>query len=319
MNAMPDKPDIPATTNLVLALAICAGFSLSLSGMPYLLGSHLWAMLLITLLLVPLNTPLWSLIHEAIHRNFHPNRAVNEFTGRAMSILFGASFGVLRFGHLMHHQYNREWENEYYSSNNRASKFKALTAHYFHMLGGLYVTEVAASYLIALCPTPVTRKIARHLLSDDRHFEAVMNSLLKADNVRRIRTDCLWITFIYTCVFMIFGAAWIVPVVTLLGRAVIISIMDNSYHYGTPQDGSVPAKELETSKFYSRFILNFNYHLTHHNYVHLPWSKLEAKHEEERIPYAQKLGPALFEQFKGPIKITPSVIASEAKQSRMLK
>ncbi len=295
---MLDKPDIPATTNIILALAICIGFTLSLSVMPYLLGSHFWAMLLITLLLVPLNTPLWSLIHEAIHRNFHPNRAANEFAGRAMSILFGASFGVLRFGHLMHHQYNREWESEYYTG----SKLKAWTGHYFHILGGLYLTEVAASYLIALCPAPVTRKVARHLLSDDRHFEAVMNSLLKADNVKKIRTDCLWITFIYACVFMIFGAAWIVPVAALLGRAVIISLMDNSYHYGTPQDGSVPAKELETSNFYSRFILNFNYHLTHHNHVHLPWSKLASKHEEESTPYTQKLGPALFEQFKGPIK-----------------
>ncbi|PZP57208.1 MAG: hypothetical protein DI586_01045 [Micavibrio aeruginosavorus] len=297
-DSMPDKSEIPASTNLVLAFAIGAAFVLTLTVMPYWLGGHVWAMLLITLLVVPLNTPLWSLIHEAIHRNFHPHRTVNEFAGRSLSILFGASFGVLRFGHLMHHQYNRDWENEYYSG----SKLAAWIKHYFHMLGGLYITEVATSYLVALCPAPLTRKLARRLFSDDRHFEAVMNSLLKADNVKRIRTDCLWITFIYTCVFMIFGAAWIVPVVALLGRAVIISIMDNSYHYGTPQDGSVPAKELETSNFYSRFILNFNYHLTHHNHVALPWSRLAEKHKEEMTPFNEGLGTALAAQFKGPIK-----------------
>ncbi len=294
---MPDKSDIPAATNLILAVAISAILITSLTAMPFFLGSHLWAMVMVTLLLVPLNTPLWSLIHEAIHRNFHPDRSLNEFAGRFLSILFGASFGVLRFGHLMHHQYNREWESEYYEG----SKLKAFAAHYFHLLGGLYLIEVMMSYLVALSPAPLIRKIARRLFNDDRHYEAVLNSVLKADNVAKIRTDCLWITFLYTCVFLAFKAAWIVPMIALLGRAVIISVMDNSYHYGTPEDGSVAAKELKTSSLYSRFILNFNFHLTHHKHVALPWSKLAEKHEEEMTPYAQKLGPALLEQFKGPI------------------
>lgn len=290
---------IPQKTNLILSSAILALFIFSLA-MPLLIGANIWALLLVTLILVPFNTPLWSLIHEAIHKNFHSNKNFNEISGRIMSIIFGASFGVLRFGHLMHHQYNRDWESEYYTG----SKIKSYLHHYFQMLGGLYITEVVMSFLIAILPEVLTKKIARKVFSDNRHYQAVLNSLLKIENVQKIRTDCLWIVFIYACAFLIYGPNWGVLALGLLVRAVIISIMDNSYHYGTPADGSLAAKELETSQTYSRFILNFNYHLTHHNNVALPWSELANTHEANATPYAEKLGPALLAQFKGPIKVS---------------
>ena len=289
--------DIPGKTNLTITGVILALYLTSLLVMPYLMGQHPWLMTFITLLLIPLNTPLWSLIHEAIHKNFHSHKQVNEIAGRVMSVIFGASFGILRFGHLMHHQYNRDWESEYYTG----SKIKAFAHHYFQMLGGLYLTEVLMSFMIAMLPAQASRKIARKIFGDDRHYEAVLNSVLKEQNVGRIRTDCLWIVLLYGCAFMSYGAnAWVLAL-GLLGRAVIISIMDNSYHYGTPEDGSVVAKELETSAPYSRFILNFNYHMTHHQNVSLPWSQLKARHDEQATPYAEKIGSALLAQFKGPI------------------
>ena len=289
----------PGKANLAIAIGILILFLIQLFVMPYLLASHLWLMTLVTLLLVPLNTPLWSLIHEAIHKNFHAHKKLNEFMGRVMSVVFGAGFGVLRFGHLMHHQYNRDWESEHYTG----SRIKAWLHHYFQMLGGLYITEVMMTFLVAALPSVATRKVARAIFKDDSHYQAVLNSLLKVDNVRRLRTDALWIVLLYACAIKAFGAAWPVLLLTLMGRAVIISLMDNSYHYGTPIDGSVPAKELEASSLYSRFILGFNYHLTHHNNVSLPWNRLKETHEANATPYAQKLGPALLEQFKGPIKI----------------
>ena len=259
-------------------------------------------MLAITVVLIPLNTPLWSLVHEAIHKNFHSRKHVNEIGGRIMSILFGASFGVLRFGHLMHHQYNREWESEHYIEPGQ-NRIVAWFSHYFKMLGGLYLTEVLMSFLIALAPKALTRKIARKIFEDDRHHDAVLNSLLKPENIRKIRIDCLATVIVYAGAFYSFEPDWIIPVVALTGRAVIISLMDNAYHYGTPKDNTVIAKELETVPLYSKFILNFNYHVTHHKNVGLPWTKLAEHHAAQNNPYSERLGRALLAQFKGPIKM----------------
>ena len=288
---------IPIRANLILASGIALSFLAILILLPAF-GAPWPVMLIVTLLLIPFNTPLWSLIHEAIHKNFNSRKRLNEDAGRFMGIIYGASFGVLRFGHLMHHQYNRDWENEYYTG----SKLKASVHHYFQMLGGLYLTEVLLSLVVTICPAPVTRKVARVLFDDDRHYEATLNSLLKPANVRQIRIDFILIALLYTGIFTLFGAYWFVPLIALLGRGVIISIMDNAYHYGTPQDNSVMAKELRAPAWYEKFILNFNHHLTHHKNVRLPWNALAEHQTLQENEFAEDLGSAVIAQFKGPIK-----------------
>jgi fatty acid desaturase len=103
---------IPKTLNCALAGLILAAMALQMFVLP-LLGLGPMAMGLAILALIPLNTPFWSLIHEAIHKNFVPDNKANLYAGRLMAVAFGASFHILRFGHLMHHQYNRDWESKY--------------------------------------------------------------------------------------------------------------------------------------------------------------------------------------------------------------
>ncbi|HEY8963190.1 MAG TPA: fatty acid desaturase, partial [Alphaproteobacteria bacterium] len=79
---------------------------LQIIAMPIFLANYPWIMAPIILFLIPLNTPFWSLIHEAVHKNLHHKAPINDALARLMSVVFGASFDVLRFGHLMHHQYN---------------------------------------------------------------------------------------------------------------------------------------------------------------------------------------------------------------------
>ena len=64
-----------------------------------------WGWLLVPIAL--LTNFFWALHHEAIHGGFHQDRQRNLRAGRLMAVLLGSSFHVLRFGHLTHHQYNR--------------------------------------------------------------------------------------------------------------------------------------------------------------------------------------------------------------------
>ncbi len=299
---MTQKPakTLPTRLNLTLSFAILALVLVQMLVMPVLLAGYPWVMAAIILLLTPLNTPFWSLIHEAVHRNFTPYASSNEWAGRIMSIVFGASFDVLRFGHLMHHQYNREWESEIYGTGQNRVVF-ALN-HYFKMLGGLYVTEVLVSFMVAIAPPQVAQKIARASFTDIRHQQAVLNGLLKPRIVNRMRLDCVLIVALYAGMFWLYGAHWPVALWLVGARAVIISLMDNAYHYGTPGDNSVIAKELAVPGPIARFILNFNHHETHHRNVALSWVDLQKAHEDQGLTYTQGLGQALFAQFKGPIK-----------------
>lgn len=295
--------NIPSKINLIISTAIILAILFQLFAMPLLLSEHVFIMAVIVIGFSILNTPFWSLIHEAVHKNFHSNKEANEAFGRFMSVLFGAGFGILRFGHLMHHQYNRDWENEFFDEK-KLHPVPAWIYHYFKMLGGLYLIEVALSFLVAGLPMTLTRKVARKIFSDDRHYQAVLNSILKPGNVWKMRLDCVAILTFYTISAYLYGANWPVLALLIAMRGLVISLMDNAYHYGTPEDNSVTALELKTPGIIEKFILNFNYHLTHHNNTKLSWIELREHHKVQKNQFSEKFSRALFAQFKGPIRTT---------------
>lgn len=291
---------IPKSLNMTAAGGLMLAIGFQLAVLPVWLPEHPWIMAALIVLMIPLNTPFWSLIHEAIHRNMHPGRTANEAWGRMMSVMFGASFHVLRFGHMMHHQYNRDWESEIYSPPQK--KWIVALNHYFKMTCGIYLIEVLLSYLVALTPKRLTQKIADTIFTDDHHRQAVRQMLQKPGNVARLRFDCAMIVLLYGGAFYLYGALWPLLLLLIAGRAFAISFMDNAYHYDTPPDNSVPAKELQVPPLVSRLILNFNYHMTHHKNAGLPWIALEKEHKAKSRSFDGPLLPAMFAQFKGPIE-----------------
>ena len=291
---------IPKRINMTAAGLIMLATLFQLLVLPLVLPTSPWIIAAIIIALAPLNTPFWSLIHEGVHRNMHPNRTANEAWSRIMSIVFGASFHVLRFGHLMHHQYNRDWESEIYSPPQK--KWAVTINHYFKMLCGIYLVEVLLSYLVALTPKNMTQKVADRIFSDEHHRHAVRQMLQKPGNVTRLRVDCAMIALLYGTAFFLYGSLWPLLILLISARALVISIMDNAYHYDTPPDNSIAAKELHVSPLMAKLILNFNYHLTHHKNAGLPWSELAKDHQQKNRSFDGDLVPALLAQFKGPIE-----------------
>jgi fatty acid desaturase len=294
------KKTIPLTSNVLFSASITAVVLLEMFWLPSVSLSHPVLATMVALLLIPLNLPFWSLIHEAIHKNLLPGREVNEAAGRFMSVLFGIPYQVLRFGHLMHHQYNREWEAELYDDNQ--SGIVAHLTHFSKMLGGLYLSEVAAAFALAQLPLKISKRVMKLVFADGRHYEAALNALLKKESVEKIRIDSFIIMLLYGLFFVASGS-WTLPLVIILGRAFAVSLMDNAYHYGTPLDNSVPAKELRASMIFERFILNFNHHLTHHRNPALPWNQLPAQRIKNGGSYTEDLIGAVLAQFRGPIKV----------------
>ena len=290
---------ITSQINVIVAIAIIALHFFVLVVMPLALlpASTYWGLLLIPL--VFFNVTHWALIHEGVHKHLIDNQKANEYFSRTLSVLMGASFHVLRFGHLMHHKLNREWESELVE----AHSFKNKIAHYLTLLGGLYVTELLVTFLLAALPRRYFISLATNVSFKDKPdiVAAWDRFIYQRGNIKMVRVDGLLMMLIYAAGFYLYGTDWLMLLLFLIGRAIVISFMDNIYHYDTAADNSEAGKDLKLPKYLAMVFLNGNYHETHHLNSHVPWWQL---------PETQALQGRAFDgsfiehgliQFKGPV------------------
>lgn len=268
--------------------------------LPFLVAQSLWWVVPF-LLLSWVNITHWALIHEAIHTLLHPSPETNERLGRGLSILFGASFHVLRFGHLMHHKLNRHWCSEYRAQAGLRARMK----YYYDLLLGLYVSEVTTSLTMAALPRRVFMRIVRLTVArlqpeigvaGERFFYA-------RGHVRMVRADMAVSGVLHAASFLLYGVYWPVLAGLLLVRGAIISFFDNIYHYDTPADNSKAAKELMLPSRVSRLLLHGNYHETHHLNPQVPWYGLPALHRLHARRFDGGLAAQGLRQFRGPIAV----------------
>ncbi len=304
---MNNKRKIPVKTNIAIALILLLLNLYQFIFLPLFLlpKDHLWAFTLIPLFIV--NNTLWALIHEAIHKIFHPNIKINEFWGRILSIIHGSSFHILRFGHMMHHSFNRKWESEIYDEK-KSSWFKNALYYYFQLLGGLYLIEVLTTFATLLPKTIIIYFInigaKRESKKEIKNLATISSNYFFSNNkIAAMRLDAIAIIIFFTVSFYLYNQFWYLSALIILTRAMIISIFDNAPHYATPYDNSVAAKELKTSNLISKIILNLNFHRTHHLYPTVTWNMLpvisrdnQANHKTESLFYA------LLKQLLGPVK-----------------
>lgn len=299
------ETEIPRRLNLWLVAGLTAVHFMVLVVLPLALlpMSPWWGLLLLAMVAV---TPtLWSLTHEAIHGSLHPERAANDRLGRWLAGIFGAPFQVLRLGHLMHHRFNR-------SALNRADVAKGAPptplerARYFgRLLGGLYLGELLSAPL-AILPDRSYRWIVRlgfeAELEDGRSmWPAAERQLLEEPGRSRMRSEGLAVTLGLGLAFGAFGGFWWMLALAILARALVVSGLDNVYHYGNALDEVRAGSDLRLPGVLRAWFLNFNYHGTHHQRPNLPWTALPAAFAALDRRFAGGFGPATLRQLNGPI------------------
>jgi fatty acid desaturase len=263
--------------------------------------SLLWAWTILPLAL--LTNPFWSLIHEAIHELFHPNRGANAFFGRFLAILFGAPFRILRISHLLHHKLNRRpMEGTEYYDRDKSTKRRAAPGYFFQILIGLYLVEVL-SPLFFLLPRRLLQGMQKRFIRDGSVSALLMQNWLGADSLREIRFDGLltvsWLALSLLC----YGPYWPLWVAMLLARGLLISFLDNVYHYATPVDDVFYARNLRLPRMPAKLLLNFNLHGVHHINPAIPWSVLPEAFELEGGKYQGDYFAAAASQLRGPIAL----------------
>lgn len=294
----------PDRLNLLLAFGL-AGANLWLYlGAPVLARTHqvwLWTAAPAVLF----TQTLWAVLHEAFHGGLVRNARVNEGLGRFLAILFGASFRLLRFGHLVHHAVNGRPGDRWDTYDpDRGRPAVAKVAYYVRLLCGLYLSE-AGSCLLALMPRFLLERVVRRAFYEgqsgtDGTAERAVRHLLRPSALAELRLDGAIVLLLLAVSFRLYGALWPALAAALGVRALIISLFDNAFHYGAPLGESRQGYNARPPLGLSILLLNANYHGVHHNAPDLTWRDLPRRFASDGRRYDQSVLACLARQFAGP-------------------
>lgn len=249
-----------------------------------------------------LTTSFWSLIHEAIHGTLLAVRRRNDNCGRGLAILYGSPFAMLKAGHLLHHRYSRTRERTEIYDPATTGWMGAAPGYYLRLFGGLYLLEVIALPL-ALLPAAAVRRLGQRLEAPDSVAGLLFERIAQAKVLGQFRTDALAIVALYTAAFLAYGEhAWML-VAALGARALIISLSDNAYHYGTDLAAPLDAMNLRMPRLMERLALSFNLHGVHHRHPGLHWYELRDAFHAEGGRYDLGWFPAVARQLRGPVEL----------------
>lgn len=298
-------PHPPRTFRPRASLALAAGFAAPQLAQLFLLPAWLlpldpaWGWLLLVPVL--LSNGWWAFIHEAIHGTLFPAPGANRLAGRAHGILFGAGFDLLRWGHLLHHAFNRTRRDRTEVVEAGRHNVAAFTLTYYaRLLGGLYLFEVLWS-LLMLAPRRLLLALAGRLAGPDSPIGPLADKVLAPATLGAARLDALAILAVHGVAFYLYGPhAWML-LLAIAGRALLVSLMDNVFHYGTPLDERRHALDLASPPWASALLLNFNLHGTHHRHPALSCWDLPAAHRAAGGVFQGGLATALLGQLRGPI------------------
>ena len=296
---------VPGHLNLAYA-ALVAGLALAVFlGVP--VAGHLWGHWLLVAFVLA-TVPHWALIHECVHGHFHRRRTVNAAAGRVLAILFLAPFDGLRFGHLSHHALNARASErpEFYDPAQRSGVLATAT-FYARLFCGVYLLEIASGPL-ALLPRRLLRPMVRRVFYDGTPDAAHMADraervLLAPDVLRRMRHDAWVILALLAGAFWLYGPDWPLLALALLGRAFLVSFLDNAPHYDGALADPDQGYDLRLPRPLARLVLNTNLHGTHHRHPTLPWTALPDAFVRDGASFTGNYLLTPWRQLRGPVPL----------------
>lgn len=277
---VPRRVPIDHRANLALLGLVTSAVLLQLLAWPWLLRQWGAPALWLLLPLVMLTPTHWGLIHESIHGQLLSQRRLNEGLGRTLAITFGLPYDAVRFGHLMHHRYTREAYDRPDVHDGTTHPLLARIGYYAHLLGGLYLAELALPLLAFLPAAWVSRLVANRLRSDERVGQDIQRLFVgfaaNQDRRSRMRRDWIMSVTLYVCAFYLYGPWWPALAVAMFLRGVWLSIADNLPHYDVKLHEPQRARNFRLAAIWRPVVMNHHLHRLHHQHPTLPWTALPA-------------------------------------------
>ncbi|MGJ0507925.1 MAG: fatty acid desaturase family protein [Methylocystis sp.] len=261
-----------------------------------------------------------ALLHEAIHRRLARSSFWNDRLGRALAIIYGIAFDVMRFGHSAHHRFPRHAFDRADIIAVGEKRIVACLHYYCGLLGWFYVREILAGSIVLLPRRAIELLTDRALRTDDTLrvlVSAIRQSLDRS--LQRCRLDLALAALLYGGAFYLYGACWPILLTGIVVRALITSLLDNVAHYGTPGETGAAAHNLWASHWLSLYVLNGNLHGVHHDRPEVPWNLLPQMHRQTHKGYAGGYMAFLVMQFLGPrVSFPLGTRSTGAKQENLI-
>jgi fatty acid desaturase len=274
------RAPIDLRANLTLLGLVASAVLVQLFAWPFLLRQWGAPALWVAVPLVLLTPTHWGLIHESIHGQLVPQRRLNEWLGRLFAIAFALPYDAVRFGHLMHHRFTRESFDRPDVHDGVTHHLFARVSYYAHLLGGLYLAELALP-LLAFLPATWGRRLVAHKLRSDEPIGRDVQRLFVAfagnpERRSHIRRDWMLSVTLHACAFYFYGAWWPVLAITMFLRGLWLSLADNLPHYDVTLDEQQRARNFRAPAIWRPVLMNHHLHRLHHQHPTLPWTALPA-------------------------------------------
>jgi fatty acid desaturase len=213
----------------------------------------------------------FCLAHEAVHRKLHPNRTINIGAGVLAFALFPGSLHFFEVAHLLHHRRNRSNDElEDYVLPGENPWIKRIM--YYLLISGLFwLLLPVSSIVVAMIP----RSSMRLPNPDDdagafRRFVQFLNGVKPG----RVRRDLLVTSAVWAIAFPLLHLRLASVAVCYAAFGFSWASQQYIYHVRTPRHAVLGALDLKLWRPVRWLYLNFNYHLTHHLAVWVPWNHL---------------------------------------------
>jgi fatty acid desaturase len=270
-------------------------------------GAAVWAVIAVSCS----SNGLFSVLHEAIHRSLAPvarlpgiGLSLNDLLGRLVGICFGSPFDFVASAHMTHHRINRtpyEHVEVYDDAMTSAEGRSFVAGYYFFLLGGLYKAELLIPMILWL-PRRLGQATLGKVFPPQSMQDQVMQRIYRSRHrLLAIRLDALVILVSIGVSVSLYQHYWWILCVHFMIRALLISFLDYTYHYGSPLDDPLHGYNLRLPRLLSVAILHFNYHGVHHRFPALPWRSLTRVFRDEAMVFDNDYLTQAVSQLKGPL------------------
>jgi fatty acid desaturase len=222
--------------------------------------------------------PLYSLVHEAEHRVLHANGKINDAAGLVLAAFFPGPFNFLRACHLGHHRRNRsdaEMFDLYYPED---SLLRKRFNFYSLYLGAFWLSVPLATLLLLVYPRSMYSALVQ-----DAPAAAAMISGVQPRYVRRIRIEAAAVVALHVVIFFALDLTWWSWLLCYGLAALNWSSQQYVTHAASPRHVLDGAHNLIAHPLYSALLLNFNWHLAHHQHPGVPWLYLPRYDDPTRV------------------------------------
>ncbi|MGZ3772814.1 MAG: fatty acid desaturase family protein [Pseudobdellovibrionaceae bacterium] len=244
------------------------------------------------------NCTLFFLMHEAVHGMLHTNRKVNDILGAFAGAFFPMSFQMQRIYHLGHHYRNRTKAElfDYYEKNdNRLFRFIEYNAI---VNGFFWFTTSFSSFLYLLFPQLFRETTWKKSLISNPRVEAMVQGFNGNENGSRIRLELLFALLFQMSIIRTFDLSFTRWIICYWIYGMIWGALQFVFHAGAPRDIKNGAYNLKVNPLIHFILLQFPYHLVHHQNPRLPWIYLGNNiSDKKNLP---KLFPRYLKMWLGP-------------------